>query len=67
VAQDETPEAQNARKRAGIAEAERRETLTALGLRRSKLSASEAVLLRKVFPDILAVHHDQVRDRLRGA
>ena len=53
------------RKRAGISEAERREALTALLLRRSKLSAREAVLLREVFPEILAAHHDQVSERLR--
>jgi len=65
VAQDETPEAENARKRAGLSEAERREALTALLLRRSKLSAREAVLLREVFPEIIAAHHEQVSKRLR--
>jgi RNA polymerase sigma factor (sigma-70 family) len=61
----ETPKAENARKRAGISEEERREALTALVLRRSKLSESEAVLLRQVFPEIVAAHHDQVWNRLR--
>jgi hypothetical protein len=54
------PEADNAGKRARIPEAERREPLTQIVLCRTKLSASEALLLREVFPEILASHHDQV-------
>jgi hypothetical protein len=65
VAQDDLQGADNTGKRAQISEAERREQLTPLVLRRSKLSASEALLLRKVFPEILALHQDQVWNRLR--
>jgi DNA-directed RNA polymerase specialized sigma24 family protein len=65
VAQDERRAADNDGKRAQIPEAERRERLTLLVLYRTKLSASEALLLREVFPEILASHHDQVWDWLR--
>jgi RNA polymerase sigma-70 factor (ECF subfamily) len=34
-------------------------------VRHTKLSASEAVMLREVFPEILAAHEDQVWSRLR--
>jgi hypothetical protein len=60
VAQDEPRVADNAGKRAQIPEAERRERLTELVLCRTKLSASEALLLQEVFPKIFASHHDQV-------
>jgi RNA polymerase sigma-70 factor (ECF subfamily) len=48
-----------------MGEAERRERLTQLMLRRSKLSPDEAALLREVFPEIVAAHYDQVRNLLR--
>jgi len=48
-----------------MVEAERRERLTQLVLRRSKLSPDEAALLREVFPEIVAAHHDQVWNLLR--
>jgi RNA polymerase sigma-70 factor (ECF subfamily) len=57
--------ANNAGKRARIPEAERRDRLTQLVLCRSKLSASEALLLREVFPEIAASHRDQVWSWLR--
>jgi RNA polymerase sigma factor (sigma-70 family) len=65
MAHDDPQGADNAGKRAQISEAERRDKLTPLVLRRSKLSASEALLLRKVFPEILASHQDRVWNRLR--
>jgi RNA polymerase sigma-70 factor (ECF subfamily) len=46
-------------------DAERREKLTALVLRRTKLTDDEAVLLREVFPRIVAVHEGAVWDQLR--
>jgi RNA polymerase sigma-70 factor (ECF subfamily) len=48
-----------------MSEAERHDRLTQLVLRRSKLSADEAALLRDVFDDIVAAHHDQVWNLLR--
>jgi Sigma-70 region 2 len=65
VAQDEPREADNAGERVPIPEAERRERLTQLVLCRTKLSASEALLLREVFPAILVSHHDQVWNWVR--
>ena len=56
---------ERAGERAGISEAERRERLTQLVLRRSKLSPDEAALLREVFPQIVDAHHDQVWNHLR--
>lgn len=50
---------------AGIARAERQMRLTLLVLRRSRLSDEEAALLREVFGEILAAHHDLVWNRLR--
>ena len=52
--------------RAGTSEAERRERLSRLVLRRSKLSPDEAALLREVFPEIVAAHYDQVLNFLRS-
>ena len=54
-----------ASERAGMVEAERRERLTQIVLRRSKLSPDEAARLREVFPEIVAAHHDQVWNLLR--
>jgi DNA-directed RNA polymerase specialized sigma24 family protein len=65
VAQDESRSADDAGTRVRSPEVERRERLAQLVLRRTKLSASEAVLLREVFPEILGAHHDQVWNRLR--
>jgi RNA polymerase sigma-70 factor (ECF subfamily) len=48
-----------------MSEAERRERLAQLVLRRSKLSDEEAALLREVFPDIVAAHYDLVWNLLR--
>jgi DNA-directed RNA polymerase specialized sigma24 family protein len=65
VAQDDPQGADNAGKRAQSSEAERRDKLTPLVLCRSKLSASEALRRREVFPEILALHQDLVWNRLR--
>ena len=48
-----------------MSDAERRERLTQLVLCRAKLSPEEAALLREVFPEIVAMHHDQVWNLLR--
>jgi RNA polymerase sigma factor (sigma-70 family) len=63
--QDETPPPGRARKRARIPDGEREEKVAQLVLRRTKLSASEAALLREVFPEILGTHHDEVWNQLR--
>ena len=60
MAQDKHRGADNAGKRTQSSEAERQERLAQLVLCRSKLSASQALLLREVFPEIVATHHDQV-------
>jgi len=65
MVQDETLPPEKPRKRARLSEAERAERLTDLVLRRTKLSASEAALLREVFPEILAAHHDPVWNQIR--
>jgi RNA polymerase sigma-70 factor (ECF subfamily) len=65
VTHDQSRGAKDEGERAGISEAERRERLTQLVLRRSKLSPDEAALLRKVFPAIMDAHHDQVWNLLR--
>jgi RNA polymerase sigma-70 factor, ECF subfamily len=65
VTQNESQGAAHAGERAGMTEAERREKLTQLVLRRSKLSPDEAALLREVFPEIIAAHHDLVWNLLR--
>jgi RNA polymerase sigma-70 factor, ECF subfamily len=65
MAHDERREADNAGKRTRSPEADRREKLTQLVLCRRKLSASEAVLLREVFPAIIAAHSDEVWNWLR--
>lgn len=65
MTQDESRGAANAGKRAGTLEAERREKLTKLVLRRSKLTPAEAALLREVFSIIVAAHHDLVWNLLR--
>jgi RNA polymerase sigma-70 factor (ECF subfamily) len=51
--------------RAGTSETERQNKITQLTRRRSKLSTEEAALLRELFPDILAAHHEQVWNHLR--
>lgn len=53
------------RGRAHTMEDERRERLHKLVLCREKLSADEAALLRDVFPEIFAAHHELVWSRLR--
>jgi RNA polymerase sigma-70 factor (ECF subfamily) len=63
--QYESSGAEDANEHAGSPEAERRERLAQLVVRHTKLSASEAVMLREVFPEILAAHEDQVWNRLR--
>jgi RNA polymerase sigma-70 factor (ECF subfamily) len=63
--QHESREASDGGKRAGTSEAERGEGLTRLVLCRSKLSPDEAALLRDVFPEIVAAHHEQVWNLLR--
>jgi RNA polymerase sigma-70 factor, ECF subfamily len=65
VAQDDPRAADNTGQRAPLPETARRESLTQLVLCRSKLSAREALLLREVFPSILASHYDQVCNQLR--
>ena len=65
MTQHESRGARDAGERAGISEAERRERLTQLVLRRSKLSPDEAALLREVFPEIVDTHHHLVWNRLR--
>jgi RNA polymerase sigma factor (sigma-70 family) len=65
VTKDESRGVEDAGERAGISEAERRERLTQLVLRRSKLSPDEAALLHEVFPDIVAAHSDYVLNELR--
>jgi len=65
VVQHETSGAEDAHEHGGRPEAERQERLAELVLRRTKLSADEAVLLREVFPAILDAHHDGVWSRLR--
>ncbi len=56
--QHESREASDAGERAGTSEAERGERLTRLVLCRSRLSPDEAALLRDVFPEIVAAHHE---------
>jgi RNA polymerase sigma-70 factor (ECF subfamily) len=63
--QHESRETSEAGERAGTLEAERREKLSRLVLCRSKLSPDEAALLHEVFPEIVAMHHDQVWNLLR--
>ncbi len=46
-------------------EAERRERLAELVLRRTQLSTSEAKLFREVFPEIFGAHYDAVWSALR--
>lgn len=48
-----------------MSKAERVKRLTELVLHSSKLSPDEAALLREVFPEIVAAHHDQVWNFLR--
>ena len=57
--------ADNAGKHTRIPEAERQQRLTQLVLCRTKLSASEALVLREVFPEIMAAQHDEVWGWLR--
>jgi len=64
--QHESRETSEAGERAGTSEAERREKLSRLVLCRSKLSPEEAALLHEVFPEIVAMHHDQVWKLLRS-
>jgi RNA polymerase sigma-70 factor, ECF subfamily len=59
VADDETPE-----RKPSLAE-ERRERLAQLVQRRTRLTESEALLLRQVFPAIYHAHHGQVWNQLR--
>ena len=65
MTQHESRGATDAGERAGMSEAERRDRLTQLVLRRSKLSPDEAALLREVFPELVAAHHDPVYNLLR--
>jgi RNA polymerase sigma factor (sigma-70 family) len=65
VAQDERREVDDAGKRAPSPEAARQERLAQLVLCRTKLSASEALLLNEVFPTIVASHYDRVWNWLR--
>jgi DNA-directed RNA polymerase specialized sigma24 family protein len=60
MTQDRHQEADNAGKRARSPEADRQDRLAQLVLCRSKLSATQALLLGEVFPEIFAAHHDQV-------
>jgi len=60
-----TPGGEQARERARASEAERRERLAELVLRRTALSASEAELFREVFPEVFAAHYDRVWSVLR--
>ena len=67
MTQNERSELINAGQRAGISEAELQERVAQLLQRRSKLSADEAVLLRKVvFPTIVKAHSAQVSNFLRS-
>jgi RNA polymerase sigma-70 factor, ECF subfamily len=65
VPKDRTHEADDARNLAPIRDAQLREQLEQLVLRRSKLDDGEAALLRAVFPEILKAHHDLVWNQLR--
>ena len=66
MTQNESSERTDTGQRAGISEAELQERVTQLLQRRSKLSADEAVLLRKVvFPKIVKDHSAQVSKFLR--
>jgi DNA-directed RNA polymerase specialized sigma24 family protein len=65
VAQDERREVDDAGKRAPSPEAARQERLAQLVLCRTKLSASEALLLNEVFPTIVTSHYDRVWNWLR--
>lgn len=65
VAQNERQKAADNGALAGAADVNRHERLTRLVLRRSKLSDEEGALLREVFPEILATHHDLVWNRLK--
>jgi RNA polymerase sigma-70 factor (ECF subfamily) len=65
MAQNKPRETDNAGKRARIPQAERQERLAQLVLCRTKLSASEALLLQEVFPEIVAAHHDRISKWLR--
>jgi RNA polymerase sigma factor (sigma-70 family) len=66
VTQNESSEITNAGLRAGISEADLQEKVRQLLQRRSKLTAEEAVLLRKVvFPKIVEDHSAQVSKFLR--
>ncbi len=58
---DQTPRDDDA----GISKADHEERVTRLVLCRCKLSASEAALLRKVFPEIVRAHRRQVWAQLR--
>ena len=58
VAQDDPRAADNAGQRVPLPETAHRESLAQLVLCRSKIEAREALLLREVFPEILASHHD---------
>ena len=57
MTQDEPRTFDKAGKRVCNPKVERQEKLTQLVLCRTKLSASEALLLREVFPEILAAHY----------
>ncbi|MCC6558659.1 MAG: sigma-70 family RNA polymerase sigma factor [Polyangiaceae bacterium] len=63
--QHERREESDASEPAGMSEAERQERLARLVLCRSRLSPDQAALLRDVFPEIVAAHHDLVWDLLR--
>ena len=65
MTQHDNQGATDAGERARMGEAERRDRLTQLMLRRSKLSPDEAALLREVFPEIVATHYDLVWNLLR--
>jgi RNA polymerase sigma-70 factor, ECF subfamily len=65
LANDDDPKPKRPGGRARMSEAERREALAKLVLRRTKLTADEAALLREVFPLILASHFDQTWGQLR--
>jgi RNA polymerase sigma-70 factor, ECF subfamily len=60
MTQDRHQEAASAGKRTRSLKEDRQERLSQLVLCRSKLSASQALLLREVFPEIVVAHHDQV-------
>jgi RNA polymerase sigma-70 factor (ECF subfamily) len=65
VAQHKNQETKTPDERAGLAEAERAETIAQLYLRKSKLSPEEAPLLREAFKDIFDEHFDLVWERVR--